>query len=307
MADLSYISNRMILACALALSAMSSHARADESASANPLRTSVVEPALRAPTRDAGGPLVEYGPLEAQAQEQARAAQEGPHASSAREPERERLPLGQPGASALDGERSRPLTGAGSPQDQNQTGSLAWTNGAGRTIAALAAVLGLIVVARWVIRRVSLRSGGLVGQLGAGGRAPSGVLEVLGRFPVGRGQSLVLLRLDRRVLLVSQSAQGFTTLTEIDDPQEVASLVVKTADDESASLAARFRSMLSAFERDPALGGEIEEVGGRGPTTLRLARQRREQVVEVTNDGARGGAVASVRRRLALLRDGEAA
>jgi hypothetical protein len=82
--------------------------------------------------------------------------------------------------------------------------------------------------------------------LGPAGRAPSGVLEVLGRYPAGRGTLLILLRLDRRILLVSQNggrtSTGMTTLCEIDDPASVASLLAKTRDDDQ--VAAVFTSTL---------------------------------------------------------------
>lgn len=136
-----------------------------------------------------------------------------------------------------------------------------------RTGVSLALVLVLIAVLHQVFRHVSRRSTGLALTLGAGGRAPSGVLEVLGRYPVGRGQSLVLLRMDRRVLLLGQSQAGFTTLSEITDEDEVASLVLKTRDEEGESNAARFNDLLRRMENNPSLiaaeRGEPDHPGGR--------------------------------------------
>lgn len=115
---------------------------------------------------------------------------------------------------------------------------------------ALAAVVGAILVIGLVVRRVARGQGGLMSQLGPGGRAPAGVLEVLGRYPVSRGASLVLLKLDRRILLVAQS-QGrksgvsMSTLAELTDPEEVASLLVKTREEEGASMARRFQAIIS--------------------------------------------------------------
>lgn len=121
-----------------------------------------------------------------------------------------------------------------------------------RSILALAGVVLLAVVAGSVLRSLAKRRGGLALSLGAGGRAPSGVLEVLGRYPVGGGVTLVLLKLDRRVLLLSQSSRalrgggsaGFTTLCEIAEPDEVASILAKTRDDEELAQNKRFTSML---------------------------------------------------------------
>jgi hypothetical protein len=121
-----------------------------------------------------------------------------------------------------------------------------------QSILALGGVVLLAVIAGSVLRSFAKRRGGLALSLGAGGRAPSGVLEVLGRYPVGGGVTLVLLKLDRRVLLLSQSSRalrgggsaGFTTLCEINEPDEVASILAKTRDDEELAQNKRFTSML---------------------------------------------------------------
>lgn len=163
-------------------------------------------------------------------------------------PARERLGLGVPSnaraetGSPPSGEgRSRPLGG-----------------GVWRSIAALGLVLLLAVATAWLWRGVARRSGGLAGAIGAGGRAPSGVLEVLGRFPVGGGTTLVLLKLDRRVLLLSHTARllgrgggsaGFRTLAEITDPEEVASLILKTRDEQDAARSRSFTGILQRFGR----------------------------------------------------------
>ncbi|MEC9374627.1 MAG: hypothetical protein VYC34_12320, partial [Planctomycetota bacterium] len=45
----------------------------------------------------------------------------------------------------------------------------------------------------------------------------------------------------------------------ITEPEEVASILMKTRDEEGESMAGRFRSLLSAFERDPSITGEDVE------------------------------------------------
>jgi flagellar biogenesis protein FliO len=147
-----------------------------------------------------------------------------------------------------------------------------------QTLATLAGVIALILTTRAVFQRLGRRSGGLAASLGPAGRAPSGLLEVLARFPVSRGLTLVLLRMDRRVLLLSQSASGFRTLADVSDPDEVASLLIKSRDDEGATSAARFNDLLRQMERDPALIAEErsgEDAGtDPGPVSQRLARLR---------------------------------
>jgi hypothetical protein len=122
-----------------------------------------------------------------------------------------------------------------------------------RTIVALGAVIGLALMLRMLCRAVAGNAGSLSAQIGAGGRAPSGVLMVLGRYPIARGQTLVLMQLDRRVLLLNQTPAGFSTLTEIADSEEVASIIRKceagsrsrSNDDDS------FDAIIRSMERDP--------------------------------------------------------
>lgn len=134
-----------------------------------------------------------------------------------------------------------------------------------RTALALGLVITLIMLFRTVLQRLAGAAGGLSNQLGAGGRAPSGVLEVLGRFPVARGHTLVLLKMDRRILLLGQTASGFTPLSEVRDPDEVASLLIKVKDDEGQSLTARFNSILHDAERDQELLDEPISIVDRDP------------------------------------------
>jgi flagellar biogenesis protein FliO len=142
--------------------------------------------------------------------------------------------------------------------------------GWGRSAASVALVVGLILVLAAAARFFSRRSGSVAAMLGPGGRAPSGVLEVLARYPVGRGQVLVLLRIDRRVLLLSQSMTGkggaFATLAQFDEPSEVAAILRQTRDEASESVSARFRQALERFQGAEASvdRGEIIEVGPRG-------------------------------------------
>ena len=121
-----------------------------------------------------------------------------------------------------------------------------------RTAGALVMVVAVILLIAGFVRKLAGRSNGLMHALGAGGRAPSGLLQVLGRYPVGRGQTLILLRLDRRVLLLCQSVgakgAGMRTLCEVTDPDEVASLLLHAADAEGRSISAKFRDMVSGFD-----------------------------------------------------------
>lgn len=156
---------------------------------------------------------------------------------------------------AANPNESLPL-GAPEPEDEPQEPSAAsmpaWLDGwLVRTLVAMGGVIALIFVTRWTMQLGAGRSGALANQLGAGGRAPSGVLSVLGRYPIARGQSLVLLKLDRRVLLLSQTDAGFTTLSEISEAEDVASILLKTSDETGEGISERFDGLLREAERDP--------------------------------------------------------
>jgi flagellar biogenesis protein FliO len=185
-----------------------------------------------------------------------------------------------------------------------------------QTSLSLGAVLALALGAAWVVRALAKRNSALGSALGAGGRAPAGILEILGRYPVGRGATLVLLKLDRRILLLSQNAggrmgsgAGFTTLSEITDPEEVASILVKARDADGDSMAERFRSMLGRADRDLAdaeaaprgrrarstSAGDTAEVWDTAAGTI--------PVVDLTRQPgpAEHAGAATLRRRLASL------
>ena len=163
----------------------------------------------------------------------------------------EARPLGLPEAGAttarLRAGRGASMTDPATPAAPIEVGPGWW-----RTAGALVLVVVVILFIAGFARKLAGRSNGLMHAIGAGGRAPSGLLQVLGRYPVGRGQTLILLRLDRRVLLLCQSVgakgAGMRTLCEVTDPDEVASLLLHAADAEGRSISAKFRDMVSGFD-----------------------------------------------------------
>lgn len=210
-------------------------------------------------------PATDYGPaLPPAAQQDAHQSADSPAQSVEVAPQR------------ID-ETTKPL---GASDDSRADRAAAGAAGSGwgiRTVLALLAVLSLIFIGATVVRRLAVFGGDLACSLGPGGRAPSGVLSVLGRYPVGGGERLVLLKIDRRVLLLSQSVgrwrspgSGFRTLCEITDPEEVASILVKTRDEQGDSIASRFRSLLQGEEAGHAeefTEGRRVEISGEGDIT----------------------------------------
>ncbi len=113
-----------------------------------------------------------------------------------------------------------------------------------RTVGAVGGVLILILLVRMLLGRAArLGAGGIRGQLCAGGRAPSGIVQILGRYPVSRGQMLVLMKLDRRVLLLSQTSAGFATPIQITDSDDLASIPSKSPYDARESPSAPSRPL----------------------------------------------------------------
>ena len=84
------------------------------------------------------------------------------------------------------------------------------------------------------------------GAVLTGGSRPSGVVQVLSRFPIGRGRQLLLLECGPRILLLeetkSRSGGGLQTLSEFSSPEDVAAL--------RSSIEAANRPSEASFRRD---------------------------------------------------------
>ncbi|MDX2130568.1 MAG: hypothetical protein SFY69_00775 [Planctomycetota bacterium] len=171
-----------------------------------------------------------------------------------------------------------------------------------RVALACGTVVGLICLAGWGVRRVAAR-GGLVGALGPGGKSPSGVLEVLGRYPVARSCTLVLLKLDSRVLLLSHTAgrsgAGMQTLCEIADPEQVASILLKTRDDEGSTLARKFQEVLT---REHGTFDRAAGQASRPAQPLAPARQAAAAPARASAAPVRPAKADAIKARLDALR-----
>lgn len=151
-----------------------------------------------------------------------------------------------------------------------------------RVAGALAVVLGLMLLVRVLLRRAN-------GALGGGSR-PAGVLQVLARYPVARGQSLLLLKMSQRVLLVHHSGTTMTTLSEVTDRDEVAVLLAGMEAGSRSREAARFRSVLRSFEREHERAGSKSRPAGGGSPDV--------EIVDLTRSQVRGFGSLLPRRRL---------
>jgi flagellar biogenesis protein FliO len=99
-------------------------------------------------------------------------------------------------------------------------------------------------------------------KAGTGGhwKLPSTVFQVLGRSAVGPNQSVTLLRLGERVLLVSSSGPAMQTLAVVTDPVEVATITSECLSKRSVQLAdppAKSKPRLAMATEAAAVAGMI--------------------------------------------------
>lgn len=134
-------------------------------------------------------------------------------------------------------------------------GGSAWGSGNGwvlNTLTALGLVIGLVLVLRFAVAKM-------------GGRpttSASRAVEVLSRTSVAPKNHVLLLRVGGRILVVGDSSNGLRTLSEVDDPDEVASLLQSVEADRETSMTNGFNRMLSRYTGAHADADLLGEEGG---------------------------------------------
>ena len=106
---------------------------------------------------------------------------------------------------------------------------------------ALFLVIGLFLVFAWMMRRTSMRTGGML---------PQGVVEVLGHQVITGRQQVHLLRIGKRLLLVAVSPDSIETLTEITDPMEVDRIAGVCRQSGPGSSTGAFQAVMRQFSQD---------------------------------------------------------
>ncbi|MCL4220547.1 MAG: hypothetical protein KJZ65_04170 [Phycisphaerales bacterium] len=166
------------------------------------------------------------------------------------------------------GDRPLPRDAQGAGAKTTSQGSL----GVARTLGAMVGVVGLVLACAFAWRSLAQKRGGLIATLGPAGRAPSGVIEVLARYPVARTQKLVLLRVGRRIVLACQSgsvrggAGSMSTLAEFSDPDDVAALLRSVREADNTGSQAEFREALRSLERQASSQPLSTQVEYRAPS-----------------------------------------
>jgi len=142
----------------------------------------------------------------------------------------EHKPLGKPGQSGVP-ERST-LSSEDTPLGSDSDGS-AWML---KTVTSLGVVIGLILIMRMVINKLS-------GRPAIGSR--SGIVEVLSRTSISPRNQVLLLRLGQRIIVVSEGPAGVRTLADLDDPDEVSQLLATVSASRPGSITQSFNQLLN--------------------------------------------------------------
>jgi flagellar biogenesis protein FliO len=162
------------------------------------------------------------------------------------------------------------------PIDPGEAGVLGALDPRRSEIVRVGLALGAVIVVLLLIRGVIRRG---ASSLGVGSR-PSGVVEVLARYPVARHQQLMLLKLGRRIVLLHHGSGRMAALTEITDPDEVASLLASLEAGSRQREAMRFRSILKSFEREHA----SQEM--RSADVGRRSGKGGDEIIDLTRGGS---------------------
>jgi flagellar biogenesis protein FliO len=114
--------------------------------------------------------------------------------------------------------------------------------------ASLTIVVGLFMVVAWLMRRSLPRSTR---------RLPSEVIETLGRAPLSGRQQMHLLHFGNKLLLVSVSPTGVSTLAEITDAVEIDRLAALCGQADSPNPAKAIKQIFGQLAGDKARAAAI--------------------------------------------------
>jgi flagellar biosynthetic protein FliO len=109
---------------------------------------------------------------------------------------------------------------------QSKAGLLGW-----KDVVPLLTVLALIAVAVFVLKRFMPAKTLLTG---------GGALEIVARLSLSPKQTLVLVKMGRRLVLLGTTTDGITALSEVTDPDQVAILLGQAAGGDSRAMAEAF-------------------------------------------------------------------
>ncbi len=122
----------------------------------------------------------------------------------------------------------------------------------------LGIVLALIFALAWVVKRFLRGRNFLSG---------TGTVRIVDRTAVSPKQSLLLIKVGQRLILVGVSPEGMSALSEIDDPEQVAMLMGRAASHKSNSISRAFSEEVAdereEYARQPMADDPVEQTGGQ--------------------------------------------
>ena len=116
-----------------------------------------------------------------------------------------------------------------------------WMGSIGRVLAALAIVIGLILIGRAMVRKF------VPGAKVAGGK---GVIEILARHPLSKNQSIVLVRIGSQIVALNQGRESSESVLVISDGEEVAKIIGQIEGKSPKSASAGFNRLLANARMD---------------------------------------------------------
>lgn len=171
-------------------------------------------------------------------------------ASAEPAPPQEQQPLGPSGSQA--DHRTTSITPSSAPASGSGSGS--WLV---QTLLALGLVIALIFALRWLLKRLT----GWGGATGA--RRADALVEVLARSTIAPKTSVLFLKVHERIVVAGQTPAGLNTLTEFDDPDQVAAILTQIQAARPHSISRTFGSLMKQADKDYPTGDEQEHIVDR--------------------------------------------
>jgi flagellar biosynthetic protein FliO len=137
---------------------------------------------------------------------------------------------------------------------------------------ALAFVLALILIGAWLVRKAYPGSSLLFGSLP--------VLQVLGRTHLGAKQSLVLVKLDSKLILLGLTDHQINPVLTLDDPEEVSRLLTFIEQARPTGITSGFRQF---FSRESSEIQHQQEPGNEDSLNF-LYKNKENEVLQLKNE-----------------------
>jgi flagellar biogenesis protein FliO len=150
--------------------------------------------------------------------------------ASAARPSLESMPIRNGPANAVSPTQPLPPITGGS------TGLMSTLTSLGQVAGALGVVLGLVFIGRTLVRKFV--PGAAVGN-------GKGAIELVARYPLAKGQAVVLVRIGSQIVALSQGKDRSESILIINDPNEVATILGQAQGASRNSIQTGFNKLLA--------------------------------------------------------------